>query len=119
MAAALRMMYGLTQAVRRVMTDVDVLVTPTTPVTATPIGQDLVEYAGTQEPVIFALIRCTFPFNITRLPALSLPCGLPSANLPVGLRIAGRPFDEATVLRVGHAYQRATDGHLRRPPDLV
>ena len=50
-----------------------------------------------------AMIRCTAPFNATHLPALSLPCGFTRGGLPVGMQIAGRPFDEATVLRVGHA----------------
>jgi aspartyl-tRNA(Asn)/glutamyl-tRNA(Gln) amidotransferase subunit A len=118
-AAVLRMMYELTHTMRRVLTEVDALVTPTTPVPATLIGQDVVEYGGAQEPVIFAMIRCTFPFNATRLPALSVPCGFTRANLPIGLQIAGRPFDEATVLRIGHAYQLATDWHLRQPPDLM
>jgi Asp-tRNA(Asn)/Glu-tRNA(Gln) amidotransferase A subunit family amidase len=119
LAAALRGTYELTQATRRVLMDVDALATPTTPVPATPIGQDVVEYGGTQEPVIFAMIRCTLPFNATRLPALSVPCGFTRANLPIGLQIAGRPFEETTVLRIGHAYQRATDWHLRQPPDLM
>ena len=118
-AAVLRMMYDLTHAMRGVLTDVDALVTPTTPVAATPIGQDVVEYGGTREPVIFAFIRCTFPFNATRLPALSVPCGFTRANLPIGLQIAGRPFDETTVLRIGHAYQQATDWHTRQPADLA
>jgi aspartyl-tRNA(Asn)/glutamyl-tRNA(Gln) amidotransferase subunit A len=118
-AAALRAMYGLTHAMRRVLTDVDALVTPTTPVPATLIGQDMVSFAGAEEPVIFAMIRCTFPFNVTRLPALSVPCGFTRGNLPIGLQIAGRPFDEATVLRIGHAYQTATDWHKRQPPNLT
>ena len=114
-AAALRMMYGLTQETRRVLTEVDALVTATTPVPATQIGQELVEYGGAQEPVIFAMTRTTIPFNITRLPALSVPCGFTRANLPIGLQIAGRPFDEKTVLRIGHAYERATEWHTRTP----
>jgi aspartyl-tRNA(Asn)/glutamyl-tRNA(Gln) amidotransferase subunit A len=118
-AAALRGMYELTQAMRRVLLDVDALVTPTTPVPAMAIGQEVIEYGGAQEPVIFALIRCTMPFNATRLPALSVPCGFTRTNLPIGLQIAGRPFDEATVLRIGHTYQLATDWHLRQPADLT
>ncbi|HEY7293815.1 MAG TPA: amidase family protein, partial [Dehalococcoidia bacterium] len=65
---------------------------------------------------ITAMTRCTAPFNATHLPALSLPCGFTRAGLPIGLQIAGRPFDEATVLRAGHAYEQATDWHTRRPP---
>lgn len=118
-AAALRMTYELTQHLRRVLTEVDALVTPTTPVAATRIGQELVEYGGAQEPVLFAMVRNTYPFNMTRLPALSVPCGFTRDNLPIGLQIAGRPFDEATVLRIGYAYERETEWHLRQPPDLA
>jgi Asp-tRNA(Asn)/Glu-tRNA(Gln) amidotransferase A subunit family amidase len=55
------------------------------------------------------------PFNATHPPALSVPCGFTRAGLPVGMQLAGRPFDEATVLRVGHAYEQATEWHLRSP----
>ena len=50
------------------------------------------------------------------LPALSLPCGFTRAGLPVGLQLVGRPFDEATVLRAGHAYEQATEWHTRKAP---
>jgi aspartyl-tRNA(Asn)/glutamyl-tRNA(Gln) amidotransferase subunit A len=56
------------------------------------------------------------PFNLAGLPALALPCGFSGETLPLSLQLAGRPFDEATVLRAGHAYQQATDWHRRRPP---
>jgi aspartyl-tRNA(Asn)/glutamyl-tRNA(Gln) amidotransferase subunit A len=58
----------------------------------------------------------TSPFNMSGLPALALPSGFSTTGLPMSLQIAGRPFDEATVLRVGHAYEQATDWHRRRPP---
>ena len=54
--------------------------------------------------------------NLAGLPGLGVPMGFGKGNLPVGLSIVGRPFDEATVLRVGRAYQGATDWHRRRPP---
>ena len=57
------------------------------------------------------------PFNLSGLPAISVPCGFTSANLPVGLQIAGRAFEEATVLRIGRAYEKNTDWH-RRHPDI-
>ncbi len=100
---------------RLALESVDVLVTPTTPITAARIGEDSIAYGGSEEPVLVAMIRCTAPFNATHLPALSLPCGFTRAGLPVGMQIAGRPFDEATVLRVGHAYEQATEWHLRTP----
>jgi len=58
----------------------------------------------------------TPPFNLSGLPALALPDGFSSTGLPISLQLTGRPFDEATVLRAGHAYQQSTDWHRRRPP---
>jgi aspartyl-tRNA(Asn)/glutamyl-tRNA(Gln) amidotransferase subunit A len=57
----------------------------------------------------------TPPFNLSGLPALALPCGFSTGGLPISLQIAGRPFDEVTVLRAGHAYEQATEWHHRRP----
>src|SRR5439155_258043 len=54
--------------------------------------------------------------NLARLPALALPCGFDGAGLPIGLQVIGRPFDEATVLRIGHAYEQATEWHHRSAP---
>ena len=90
---------------------IDVLVTPTTAFTATRIEDELA--ASGREGHIH---RFTCPFNLTGQPAISLPCGFDSRGLPVGLQIVGRPFDEETVLRVAHAYEQASDWHLRRPP---
>ncbi|MFI4986793.1 MAG: amidase [Alphaproteobacteria bacterium] len=57
----------------------------------------------------------TFPFNVTGAPALALRCGFTAAGLPLGMQIAGRPFEEALVLRAGHAYEKATEWAKRRP----
>ena len=54
-------------------------------------------------------------WNLTGLPAMSIPCGFSSANLPIGMQVVGRPFDEPTVFKVGDAYQQITDWHLRVP----
>jgi len=113
--AGQRAIDALAAAMRTLLETVDVLLTPTTPITAVRIGQESVRYGHMQESVLGAMIRCTAPFNATHLPALSLPCGFNRAGLPIGMQIAGRPFDEATVLRVGHAYEQATDWHLRSP----
>lgn len=114
--AGLRGSDALTVAMASALETVDVLLTPTTPVTAVPFGQDTVRYGAVQEHVTAAMLRCTAPFNATHLPALSLPCGFNQAGHPIGLQLAGRAFDEAMVLRVGHAYEQATGWHLRTPP---
>ena len=60
----------------------------------------------------------TSPWNLTGLPAVAVPVGFSSGGLPLSMQIVGRPFAEATVLRVADAYQRRTDWHLRQPPDV-
>jgi aspartyl-tRNA(Asn)/glutamyl-tRNA(Gln) amidotransferase subunit A len=94
----------------------DVLLAPTTPIEAQPVGQNDVRIGGESFPVRASLIRFTRPFNLSGHPAASIPCGFTEGGLPMGLHIIGRPFDEATVLRVADAYQRVTDWHTRRAP---
>jgi aspartyl-tRNA(Asn)/glutamyl-tRNA(Gln) amidotransferase subunit A len=115
LVAALDATYALTRVMREALGTVDVLATPTTPIPAVTIGQQSVLTDGVEESPIFALIRFTAPFNATHLPALSLPCGFTRDGLPIGLQLAGRPFDESTVLAVGKAYEQATEWHRRRP----
>jgi aspartyl-tRNA(Asn)/glutamyl-tRNA(Gln) amidotransferase subunit A len=80
----------------------DVVATPTTPTTAFRLGEK------TSDPLQMYLADVfTVPANLAGIPGLSVPCGL-SGGLPVGLQLLGRPFDEATLLRAGHAYQRVT-----------
>ena len=84
--------------------------TPTTPTPAFRLGEK------TGDPLQMYLADIfTVPANLAGLPALSLPCGL-AAGLPVGLQLLGRPFDEATLLRAGAAYQDATRHHELAPP---
>lgn len=59
----------------------------------------------------------TRPFNLASAPALSVNRGFNSQGLPIGLQIGGRPFDEETVLKVGHAYEKNTPWHNIRPPN--
>jgi aspartyl-tRNA(Asn)/glutamyl-tRNA(Gln) amidotransferase subunit A len=88
--------------------EVDLIALPTQGTTATAFAE---AYAQQRRRTI----SFTGPFNMTGLPALSVPCGFHD-GLPIGLQLAGRPFEEATVLRAGHAYEQATDWHLRHPP---
>jgi aspartyl-tRNA(Asn)/glutamyl-tRNA(Gln) amidotransferase subunit A len=91
-----------------VLREVDLLASPTAVVPAPT-------FATVWDPD-FPFARSNMaPFNMTGLPALALPCGFSSTGLPLSLQLAGRPFDEATVLRAGHAYEQATEWHGRRP----
>ena len=104
-------------AVRDFMRTFDILVTPTVPYTAARLGQSRVALGPVEIEASAARTRNLFPFNALGMPAMSIPCGFDSRGLPVGMQIVGRVFDEAAVLRVGHAYQRETEWRLRRPPD--
>jgi aspartyl-tRNA(Asn)/glutamyl-tRNA(Gln) amidotransferase subunit A len=95
---------------------VDAIVTPTSPVTAWHRGQASVITGGLEESPLAASWRLTYPFNLTGLPALSLPCGFDARELPVGLQVVGKPFDEATVLRVAQAYENVHRWHAMRSP---
>jgi aspartyl-tRNA(Asn)/glutamyl-tRNA(Gln) amidotransferase subunit A len=106
----------LTREVLNALTSVDVLLVPSTPAPAVPIVEGTTEAARASLAMSVQYTRCTNPFNLTGLPALSVPCGATRDGLPVGLQIVGRPFEDGTVLRVGCAYQRLTDWHTRRPP---
>jgi aspartyl-tRNA(Asn)/glutamyl-tRNA(Gln) amidotransferase subunit A len=85
---------------------VDVLLTPTLPITATKIGQREIRIGGYEENVRSALTRFTGPTDLTGHPSLSVPCGETETGLPVGLQLIGRHFDEATLYRFGHAYEK-------------
>lgn len=112
---ALRARIHLTRLFTTAMADVDVMVMPTTVTVAAPIDAEGIPVSERSLAMSPQLTRFTNPFNLTGLPALSVPCGFTRGGLPVGLQIVGKPFDEATVLRAGEAYEQATDWHLRRP----
>ena len=96
----------------------DVLLAPSTPLAAPPLGAREAAVDGGTTDVRGALLRFTRPFNFSGHPACSVPCGFTADGLPLGMQIVGRPFDEVTVLRVADAWQRATDWHTRRPPEI-
>ena len=96
------------RAFGQLMQRIDLLALPTFPYPARTFEEDLNTPA-------WARTSFTRPFNITGMPAISLPCGFSSTNLPIGLQLAGRPFEDALVLRAAYAYEQATDWHTRWP----
>ena len=101
---------------RQLLEQVDLLAGPTEPVTAPILLATEVQVGEHTLGTTAALTQYTRPYNITGFPAISIPCGFSDAGLPIGLQLAGRPFDESTVLRAAHAYEQATDWRQRRPP---
>jgi aspartyl-tRNA(Asn)/glutamyl-tRNA(Gln) amidotransferase subunit A len=112
-AAALRWNEGFKHRLRHVFGSVDAILSPTV-----PFGAPKAE-AGLQGDAWFATIRhitrYTYCWSFAGVPALSVPCGFDDEGLPLGMQIAAPWFEEATALRLGHAYQTATDHHLREP----
>ena len=94
-------------------TNVDLLITPTTPMTAPSIA-DLRANPDNLRPAELKLLRNTRPFNVWGLPAISVPCGFTKAGSPIGLQIAGPHWREDLVLRLAHAYEQATTWHEAR-----
>jgi len=101
------------RSIQGIFADVDLLVTPTTPVPAPAIA-DVKKDPEMLRPAELTLLRNTRPFNVWGLPAISVPCGFTKTGLPVGLQIAGPHWREDLVLRLAHAYEQATEWH-RRP----
>jgi aspartyl-tRNA(Asn)/glutamyl-tRNA(Gln) amidotransferase subunit A len=103
--------------IHRVFDEVDVLVTPTTPVAA-PAIDELKQNPDLLRPRELLLLRNTRPVNVWGLPAISVPCGFTTAGLPIGIQIIGPHWREDRVLQLAHAYEQATDWH-KRSPELV
>ncbi len=109
--------YGKAQRVRtlikedfnRVFKDFDALITPTSPTVAFRIGEK------TEDPLRMYLSDIfTISANLAGIPGISIPCGFNKNNLPIGLQILGKPFDEETILRIAYAYEQNTEWHKRR-----
>lgn len=89
---------------------VDVIVTPTSPTPAFKIGEK------TDDPLQMYLSDIfTISINLAGVPGISIPCGFTSNNLPIGLQLIGKHFDEETLLKTAYAYEQATDWHKRKP----
>jgi aspartyl-tRNA(Asn)/glutamyl-tRNA(Gln) amidotransferase subunit A len=108
-----RQLDQIRHSVARVFDDVDLVVTPTSPVPPFKIA-DLTD-PDTNRPKELQMLHNTRPFNMLGLPTISVPCGFTAEGLPIGMQISGPPGAEATVLRLAHAYEQATKWHKRKP----
>ena len=93
----------------------DAVIVPGAPVPAPTLAESDVGNGPDADAVIQRLTRFTRPVNYLGLPSLGIPAGFTKSGLPVGMQLIGRSFDEAMLLRIGAAFQRATDFHARVP----
>jgi aspartyl-tRNA(Asn)/glutamyl-tRNA(Gln) amidotransferase subunit A len=100
---------------RAALADCDVMHLPAIPITVPTIAATTQGSPADVAAVIAAVTRCTRAINYLGLPALSVPAGFSAQGLPIAFQLVGKPFDEATLLRAGHAFQQATDWHRRIP----
>ena len=100
--------------IEKVFEEVDVLVTPTVPIPPPTIAE-LKQNPDQLRERELILLRNTRPFNVWGLPAISIPCGFTESGLPIGLQIAGPHWQEAKVLQLAEAYEKATAWHKRKP----
>ena len=113
-AAALRARERWNRVVDRALQEVDVILTPTTPRVAPSIEASSDMLATTHH-----LTRFTYLFSWSGLPGLSIPCGFTANELPIGVLLNGRPYEEGVLFRIGSDYQANTDWHQRKPPLLA
>jgi aspartyl-tRNA(Asn)/glutamyl-tRNA(Gln) amidotransferase subunit A len=106
---------AFTDAMRQILRQVDVLLTPTLAIPAPLADEYGSAFVVRGQTLEGGSLRFTLPFNLTGQPALSIPCGFSAGGLPIGAQLVAAHFNEPTLLRLGHAFQRATDWHTRRP----
>ena len=104
----------LRQQVLEAFNTVDVLLAPTMSISAPKIRPDVV--IDSKEKTGHDRSGLTTSFSLASAPAVSICCGFTADNLPIGLQLGGRPFEEQTILNVAYAYEQNTEWHTRRPP---
>jgi aspartyl-tRNA(Asn)/glutamyl-tRNA(Gln) amidotransferase subunit A len=109
----------LADFVHRVFDRADVLFAPVISLQVPKLSETEVGNPSDVQKVIVRLTRCTRNINFLGLPALSVPCGFTTNAMPTAFQLIGRPFAEAKLFRIGHAYQGATDWHLRPPKEIA
>lgn len=111
---AIQAFNALRDKARRALQDVDAILAPTTMVPALPVAE-VDATLDTYKVWNPRYSRNTRVGNTLGMCSLTVPCGFTSKGLPIGLMISGKPFDDAMVLRIGYAYEQATEWHTRRP----
>jgi aspartyl-tRNA(Asn)/glutamyl-tRNA(Gln) amidotransferase subunit A len=110
---AQRRLILIRRQIQAVFRDVDLIVTPTTPVMPTTIANAEIPETSTGAE---STVRNTAPFNLYGIPTVTVPCGFSRLGLPIGLQISGPKLGEVDVLALAHAFEQATRWHLERPP---
>jgi aspartyl-tRNA(Asn)/glutamyl-tRNA(Gln) amidotransferase subunit A len=105
------------QEIQKTFAEVDVMITPTTPIPTEPI-REFADHPERLRPREILMLRNTRPVNVWGLPAVSVPCGFTNGGLPIGLQIIGPHWSEGVVLNVAAAYESATVWHKREPKSL-
>jgi len=105
---AMRLRRELMTELAKAMTDLDLVITAAAPSEA-PTFDAVSKFAIFERPSL------TMPFNVTGSPAMSVCCGYTANGLPLAFQLVGKPFDEATVLKAAHAYEKATTWRSIRP----
>src|SRR5699024_1734288 len=90
----------------QLFTRIDILATPTLPTTTKKIGVTEVNIDGSTEDIMDCMTRFVSTFNLTGHPALSIPCGITSELLPVGLQLVAGLYDEKSLINAGFAYEK-------------
>jgi aspartyl-tRNA(Asn)/glutamyl-tRNA(Gln) amidotransferase subunit A len=93
-----------------VFKEYDCLLTPTSPTPAFKIGEKIEDPLSMYMSDVF-----TIPVNLAGIPAISIPCGLSSKGLPIGLQFLAKPFDEETLFKVAYTYEQHTEWHKKKP----
>jgi Asp-tRNA(Asn)/Glu-tRNA(Gln) amidotransferase A subunit family amidase len=99
-----------------VFEEVDCLVGATIPCLPPALGSSSIDVSGTEEGIVDALVRMNAAQNMAGVPALSLPCGLSSASIPLSMQLIAASGKDQLLLRLGHFFQSVTDWHLQKPP---
>ena len=113
--AALEVQKRVREEFAAVLKQVDAIIAPTVPIIAPLIDQNVVQIESTEEPVRGALIRLNRPANFTGLPAISLPCGWSEENLPIGLQLIGRTWEEEHLATIAQLFEQAHPEFRRHP----